>query len=129
VGVGNVVLLGIPPSSLQINTIDIAAIFRFFLDLCIGHMIHNFALKLDTIDCNYIFTSIVLESASNKSLREEESTDPEYIWSSLINPFLQELDTSSKILSPRTERFHGKESNIGPDYRYLLIEQRVTHLF
>ena len=40
-----------------------------------------------------IFSGIILKSSSNESLREEETTDPENIWCSIVNPFLQELNS------------------------------------
>jgi len=112
----------VPPCSLKEDTVNVAAVFRFFFDFCVSHLIHNFYLKIDSIDGNYILSGVVLKGSSDEGLREEETRDPEDIRCASIDPLLQELYPISEILSPRPQRFHGKETDISPKFGHLLIK-------
>ena len=93
VGVDYVVLFRIPSCSLQVNTVNVASIFRFFSHLCVTCLIHNFNVKINVVDCNYVLSCVVLKISSDEGLREEETADPEHIGSTIVDPFLQELNS------------------------------------
>ena len=63
-------------------------------------MIKQLELVIEFVNGNSFFSGIVLQTASDESLREEETTHPEYFRSSSLDPLSQKLDSISKILNP-----------------------------
>lgn len=122
-------LFVIPTSSLQVNTINVASILRFFSDVGMGSIIHYSVFKWYFIDGDHMFPCKVLKVSCDKSLREEEPWNPEHIRCTMVNPFLQEVNSVNEILCPGSEWLHGKEANIGPDFWDLVIKQWITHFF
>lgn len=90
----------VPTRTFKENTINIASILRLFFDIMVSHVVQNLYLEVNSIDSNYVLSRIVLQSAGNKGLREEESRNPEDTWRSSVNPLLEELDPISQVLSP-----------------------------
>lgn len=84
----------IPPSSIQIESININTILWLLIDILFTIIILNDSkIKDQRVNRYFVFPSIVLFGASKEWLSEEESTDPEGRWCSFIYPLLNELQS------------------------------------
>jgi hypothetical protein len=95
-----------PFATLEIHTIYKAAILWFLSNVAEFHIVLNDEVKGKLVDSDLVSTRVVLQSCSQESLREEESRDPEYYWSSLFIPVVKERNTGVEIFNPRGEWFH-----------------------
>ena len=92
--------LVVPSCALQKDAIDVAAVLWFLSHLGVGHIVKDSELEGNTIDSDVFLTCEVLECPCDESLWEEETSNPEDLRGAVIDPFLQERDPVSEILSP-----------------------------
>lgn len=90
----------VPLTALQVKAVKVAARLRLLFDILVRHRTHHDMSEADLIDSDCMLSREVLLSASEESLREEESRDPEYDWCSIVIPVLQEFDTIITVLDP-----------------------------
>jgi len=120
--------LFVPSGTLHVHPIDEAAIRRRLVDGGWSCVIAHLEVKGKLIDSDLVLASEVLQRACEEGLWEEESRDPEGVWSSAVDPLGQEVDSLVQIIDPRGQWFQGEETNDGlPGDRHLVIVQRVSH--
>lgn len=119
----------VPTSSLHKHTIDVATILWFFSDFTEWIFVNYLEVKLEFINGDNMFSSIVLKCGSEESLWEEESWNPECRWRSIIDPLSKEGNTFQKLTHPWGQRLQWKETFISPDSGNLVVEETCTHLF
>jgi hypothetical protein len=119
--------LVIPLAPFEIHAVTDASAFRLLLNVGVLDIISHVETKGEFVDCNCMLTSVVLESSCEESLREEESRDPEYFGSALLDPFFKEVDSVIAVNDPRPKRFEGKESFLDPSWRDLIVKDSVSH--
>ena len=61
-------------------------------------------LKIETINCDFVFSREILHRSSNERLRKEESRKPKYFRLAKLDPFLKELNPFIKLQNPSIER-------------------------
>jgi len=81
------VYLVIPSAALQENSVDVASEFWFFFDVRGSRkMVKKAEFIVQFIDGYSFFTCIVLQTARDKSLREEKSAHPKDGRGALVDP-------------------------------------------
>jgi len=102
----------------------VAAIFRLLSNLSVIE-VEILKLEAQLINGYDMLPGVILKSACQESLREEETTDPETLRSAISNPILQEVYPSVEVFSPTCKRLHRKETLLVPYLRHLVVEERV----
>lgn len=119
-------LIVIPSATLEIETVDVATRLGLGFDILVRHLAHHNMVKTDLIDSDRVLSGVVLLSSSKEGLWEEESGDPEDIWSSVVEPVDQEIDSIIAVLDPGSEWLLTKEALsftiVGPHGWDLVIE-------
>jgi hypothetical protein len=103
------------------NNINIIYLYTLCL-LLILYLI----IKAKSINSNNLRSSIILHNPCNKSLREKESTEPENLRSTILSPFLKEVTSLIQIISPTSQRFQRKETNITPHIWHLIVKYTIS---
>lgn len=81
----------IPAASLNEQSIDIAPVCWFlFYFWVMGDVVQELKLEVQLINRDWLLTSIILKTACDESLREEEPTHPEISRSAPLDPIIQE---------------------------------------
>jgi len=83
----------VPPGALHVHTVDEATIRRWLVDGRWSCVIADLEVEGKLIDSDLVLTSEVLQRTREEGLWEEESRDPESVWSTSINPLGQEVDS------------------------------------
>lgn len=77
-------------------------------------MVEEGKLIVNFVDSDGLLTGIVLKTASDKGLGEEEPAHPEYLRRSSIDPFTQKFNPSDEIFNPTSKRFETQEADVRP---------------
>lgn len=91
-------------------------------------MVQHCKSECQSINSYSFFSRVILQTASNKRLREEESAHPENLRRSIVNPFIQKFDPCNEIFNPATKWLQAEEALICPQLAYLVIEYTVAQL-
>lgn len=121
------VSLVVPLAAFQINSVNKATTLWLLLDVRPFGAILEKEFKAQFVNSNLLLSRVVLHSAGEESLREEESTDPEHNWCTFFVPFIQECDTGVAVNDPGSQRFHREESARRPIFRDHVVENRRGH--
>lgn len=76
----------IPARAFQVQSINIAAIVRFFANVRVLHRVDHHEIEGELIDGDLMLTRVVLRCAGDERLREEETGNPECFRRSLLDP-------------------------------------------
>lgn len=77
-------------------------------------MVEEGKLIVDFVDSDGLLTGIVLKTASDEGLGEEEPAHPEYLRRSSFDPFTQKFNPSDEIFNPTSKRFETQEADVRP---------------
>ena len=120
-------LLVLPPASFKEKTVNVTSEFWFFSYLCRRiHVIQQLEFVVQFVNCDSFLPGIILKTSSDKSLREEETTHPEYFRCSSLNPLSQKFDSIGKIFNPTSQRLQTQKSNISPYFSNLIVKNTIT---
>ena len=87
-------VLVMPSATFKEKSVNITTKFRFFFDLSgRTQMVQESKFVIKLINGDSFFPSIILKTASDEGLREEESTHPENFRSTFFDPLIQEFDS------------------------------------
>jgi len=92
-------------------------------------VLHHHVAPLDLIDCNSVLSGVVLLQASQETLGEEETTDPEVGWLAFFDPLLDEAKTLNKVDDVARERLERWVRTLCPQGWDLVVEQGEADLF
>ena len=93
-------VLKIPSGTFNEHTIDVATVFGLLFDVFVGDVIEELEIEGELIDGDGVLSGKVLEHTGNESLREEETGDPEDLWSAVVDPIVQKDDSLVEIFDP-----------------------------
>lgn len=113
----------VPSGAFEEESIAETSIFGFLRHFVMLNLVVDLVLEGELINGDLALTGIVLECASEESLREEETTDPEGRWCSLVKPCLEEVDSVVQVNNPTGKRFQRKETDCAPFWWDLVIVQ------
>ena len=91
---------GIPFATFKVHTVDVTSVSRFLSNILVGLVIVDLIPECQSINSDYVLSSVVLECTCQESLGEEESGDPEDLGCAIVNPVGQEVNTIVAILDP-----------------------------
>jgi hypothetical protein len=94
-------LIRIPTSIFQKQTPNINTFFRMMYNLFRLYPILNFEFEIQPVDRFLVLTSISLEYASDKAMREEKAGKPKTFGMSTSRPLCHKLNSLFKIFDPR----------------------------
>lgn len=80
---------------------------------------------IEKINGDVVLSSIVLLSASNEALREEEARDPEDVWQSIALPVSKPLQSFKQVLGVATQTLERWETPCEPHGWHLTYLQAV----
>lgn len=80
--------------------------FNGWIIIC---LVYDFVIVVQKINSNSISSSIILLGTSQETLSEEESSDPENLWKSNIEPFLEPLESTKEIFHVSSKGLQGWE--------------------
>lgn len=78
----------VPAASFEEHSVAETSVFWLFSDFVVLDLVINLIFEGQLINSDLALTSIVLESRSEESLREEEPRDPERRRSTFVKPIL-----------------------------------------
>lgn len=119
-------LLATPAATFQEESVNVSTVFGSTLNVVFGGVAHDLEVEIDLIDSNDVLTSVVLLHTSEERLSEEETGDPEGLRCAVVNPILEELKPLDEVKHPRSEWLQRRVSFLGPETRYLVIEETVA---
>ena len=99
----------VPFGSFEVHSSDIYTILQMFNGWIIIFLVYNFVIVVQKINSNSISSSIILLGTSQETLSEEESSDPENLWKSNIDPLCEPLESTKKIFHVSSESLQGWE--------------------
>lgn len=68
-----------------------------------------------------------MEGSSEERLCEEKSRNPEVRRSTIINPFLHELESLNEVIDPASKRFQRWIRYLVPDLWDFVVKQAIEH--
>lgn len=80
--------LVVPSCTFHVHAKDEATILRRLRDGCWVGIVAHLEVVAELVDSDLVLTGVVLKSTREEGLREEESTDPESGWSTVLDPLL-----------------------------------------
>jgi len=92
-------------------------------------LVYDFVIIVQKINSNSISSGIILLGTSQETLSEEESSDPENLWKSLIDPICEPLESTKKIFHVSSEGLQGWEWDREPHCWNLTILKRTKSCF
>lgn len=99
----------VPFGSFEVHSSDIYTILQMFNGWIIIILVYDFIIIVQKINSNSISSRIILLGTSQETLSEEESSDPENLWKSFINPFCEPLKSTKKIFHVSSKGLQGWE--------------------
>jgi hypothetical protein len=64
--------------------------------------VNHVKVHVHCIDSDLVLSSVVLESTSEETMSKVEKVNPEILWDSSVNPFLEELKSVFEIFNETT---------------------------
>mmetsp|Transcript_45985 Transcript_45985/g.114330 ORF Transcript_45985/g.114330 Transcript_45985/m.114330 type:complete len:251 (+) Transcript_45985:1345-2097(+) len=111
----NHLLVVIPLGPIHEQTIHIATRLRLLLQHILGLTSVQYGVVInELVDGHACGAGVVLQSAGEERLREEESRYPIIRWRALVNPLLHEVQTGEEVPHPRAERLQRRVCNLAP---------------
>jgi len=121
---GKSVSVVVPLAALNEHAVYVAAFLRLFLDLFVRHVVHVVVVERDSVNGDLDRSDVVLFVARDEGLGEEETREPELDGGASIDPVFQEVNPIVALKDPRGEAFQRQETDLGPQERDLVVEDR-----
>ena len=97
---GKDVLFAAPSTAFKEKTVNIGSVLCTSLEIILLGVTHNLEVEVYLIDWDNIFSGIVLLTAGQEALSEEETWNPECLWNTVINPILHEFESLNEVKNP-----------------------------
>lgn len=119
------ILIVAPLTSFEIHASNDYTVLRLRWMLINKH----FEVIVQKIDSDVVFSCVVLLRASDKTLGEEESCNPQNFWKTILLPFLEPLQSCEQIFSVASKTLKRWETLVEPHFRNLSNFQAIKSSF
>ena len=119
----------VPSATFNEETPDVHTIFWSFIEVGCCLIWNDLEVIVKKIDSYDVLSGIVLLCTSEEWLSEEETRDPEVRWSSIIDPWLHELQSLKEIEDPWSQWLKGWVSSCMPNLWNCVGDETCANFF
>mmetsp|Transcript_14881 Transcript_14881/g.35930 ORF Transcript_14881/g.35930 Transcript_14881/m.35930 type:complete len:525 (+) Transcript_14881:305-1879(+) len=124
-GLRQLVLLEVPPRALQKVPRHVAPVLGRRLLARKGLLVLHVEVPHDGVDGDLVLARVVLQSAREERLREEQAADPVHRGRALVDPLVDELDALQQVDDPGRQRLQARVRLAAPHVGHLVVEDAV----
>jgi len=115
-------LLLVPSGAFHEKTMDVDTIFWRFAEVILLLIRDDDEVELDVINGDDVLSGKVLSSTCQEGLGEEETREPEVLWSTIIDPALHEAEPLKEIKDPGSKWLQRWVSSLVPNVWNLVVK-------
>ena len=113
----------VPSGSFEVHSVAEHSVCWLLCDILRVDLVVNLKVIVELIDGDCVLSCVVLQSASEEGLREEETGDPVGSWHTHIDPGGDEVHPFCQVVDPRRQWLEGQETDFSEGSRHLVVKQ------